>query len=139
VSSAAAPTLHLVLVEDNPGDVELVRLAVQGCCRAALTVLNDGQSAIDYARNGNAADRVLFVVDLNLPRRTGFEVLQAIRGCAGSRRVTAIVLTSSARPSDRNRALALGATHYLSKPRTSAEVDALGSKICAMIQRLAVP
>lgn len=114
----------VLLVEDNPDDVLLTRRAfAKAEIPAPLRVLGDGQGAIDYlSGTGDFADRernplpVVLLLDLKLPRRSGFEVLEWLRGQPGLRRIPVIVLTGSEQSTDVNRAFDLGANSYLVKP-----------------------
>jgi CheY-like chemotaxis protein len=88
-----------------------------------FSVLTDGQAAIDYLQGSGAyADRTahplpcLVILDLNLPCRTGFEVLQWIRAHPVLRNLLVLVLTASSAASDARQAYALGANSYVVKP-----------------------
>ncbi len=114
----------ILLVEDNPDDVLLMRRAFGKCNLAnPVHVVTDGEDAIAYlSGEGAFADRrrhplpVLVLLDLKLPKRNGHEVLEWIRGTPGVRRVPVAVLTSSNESADINRAYDLGANAYLLKP-----------------------
>ena len=114
----------ILLVEDNPDDVELTRLAfVEAGEPHRLHVVSDGAEALDYLlARGRHADRdpaglpALVLLDLNLPRLDGHEVLQAIRAEDATRCLPVVVLTTSIEPSDVDRAYAIGANSYLQKP-----------------------
>ena len=114
----------ILLVEDNPDDVELTRLAFAEAGEPhRLHVVSDGAEAADYLlARGRHADRdgaelpALVLLDLNLPRLDGHEVLQAIRADASTRCLPVVVLTTSVEPSDVDRAYVLGANSYIQKP-----------------------
>lgn len=114
----------ILLVEDNPDDVELTRLAfVEAGQPHRLHVVSDGAEAVDYllargrhAERDPAALPALVLLDLNLPRLDGHEVLQAIRADATTRCLPVVVLTTSIEPSDVERAYARGANSYIQKP-----------------------
>ena len=114
----------ILLVEDNPDDVELTRLAFAEAGEPhRLHVVSDGAEAVDYLlRRGRHAAReaadlpALVLLDLNLPRLDGREVLQAIRADDTTRRLPVVILTTSSEPSDVERAYALGANSYIQKP-----------------------
>ena len=114
----------ILLVEDNPDDVELTRIAFAEAGSAhRLTVVSDGAEALDYLfARGKHADRdpaslpSLVLLDLNLPKLDGREVLQAIRADDTTRRLPVVILTTSSEPSDVERAYALGANSYIQKP-----------------------
>ena len=114
----------VLLVEDNEDDVLFVRRAFR---RAKLSnplhVVEDGDAAVAYlSGEGAHADRArhplptLILLDLKLPRRSGLEVLEWLRGQPGLRRTPVVVLTSSRDGSDVDRAFDLGASGYLVKP-----------------------
>jgi CheY-like chemotaxis protein len=115
-----------LLAEDNEDDLLLIERAFR---KAGLPyrvrAVRDGEEAVDYlAGRGSYADRLahplpcVLLLDLKLPRRSGFEVLTWVRGQAGLRRLPVVVLTSSEQMADVNRAYDLGANTYLVKPAT---------------------
>jgi CheY-like chemotaxis protein len=120
--SAENPTV--LLVEDNPDDVLLTRRAfAKANFPVPLEVVSDGEEALGYLQGaGTYSDRerfplpMLLLLDLKLPRRSGFEVLEWLRGQPGLRRIPVVVLTSSGQSPDVNRAFDLGANSYLVKP-----------------------
>jgi CheY-like chemotaxis protein len=115
---------RILLVEDNPGDAQLVRLALTDALPSArLSVAGDGEAALARLREqGEPPDLVL--LDLNLPRLSGHEVLAAVRASedANVRRLPVVVLSSSRAESDVARSYELGASSYVAKP---ADVDTL--------------
>jgi two-component system, chemotaxis family, response regulator Rcp1 len=115
--SETVKTASIVLVEDNPADVYLIRqaLAEKGI-RFKLTCFEDGEEALKkLARvDGQAPDLIL--LDLNLPKTGGVEVLKAVRGMAKFADVPVAILTSSDSPADKRRAALFGAARYISKP-----------------------
>ena len=114
----------ILLIEDNPDDVELTRIAFAEAGSAhRLTVVSDGAEALDYlfargAHAGRAATDLPAVVllDLNLPKLNGREVLQEIRSDPATRSLPVVVLTTSAEPFDVDKVYALGANSYIQKP-----------------------
>ncbi|WP_254861640.1 response regulator [Halovivax gelatinilyticus] len=111
----------ILLVEDNPGDVRLTREALaEGEIDASLDVVTDGVSALEYLRQrGEYADvepPALVLLDLNLPRKSGDEVLAEIREDPDRSRLPVIVLTSSNADEDVARSYDLSANAYLTKP-----------------------
>ena len=116
----------LLLVEDNEDDVFIFRRAYQ---QAQLTcgvqVAADGQAACDYLfGTGRYTDHAQFprpflvLLDLKLPLRHGFEVLQAVRSAPNLADVAVVILTSSAESRDIQRARELGACAFFVKPPT---------------------
>lgn len=114
----------VLLVEDDPDDVELILHAFgKANITNPVTVMRDGEKAIEYLRGQNgSAERLKFpppgliLLDLKLPRRSGFEVLATVRATESVRRVPVIVLTSSNQENDIRRAYDEGANSYLVKP-----------------------
>ena len=115
---------EILLVEDNPDDVELTRIAFEEAKVAnLLRVVGDGAEALDYLfARGKHADRdpaslpSLVLLDLNLPKLDGREVLQAIRANEATRMLPVVVLTTSAEPFDVDATYALGVNSYIRKP-----------------------
>ena len=115
---------EILLVEDNPDDVELTRLAFEESKIAnKLVVVSDGAAALDYLfAKGRYADRdpsqlpSIVLLDLNLPKVDGREVLQAIRANEATRTLPVVVLTTSAEPFDVEASYALGVNSYIQKP-----------------------
>ena len=117
---------RILLVEDDPNDVLLLRRAFRA---AGLPepgqVVTDGEEAIAYlAGEARFSDReryplpTLLLLDLKLPRRSGFEVLEWLRRQTATSRLPVVVLTSSRQPEDVRRAYDLHANSYLVKPAT---------------------
>ena len=116
-----ADLMRILLVEDSVPDVELTLEALSEAKVANdVAVVRDGESALGYLRReGKHADAVrpdLVILDLNLPRVSGHEVLAAIRADPDLRRIPVAVLTTSAAEADVVRTYDLGANCYLSKP-----------------------
>ena len=114
----------ILLVEDNPDDVELTRLAFDEAKIAnQLVVVGDGAEALDYLfAQGKYADRdptdlpSIVLLDLNLPKVDGREVLQAVRANEATRTLPVVVLTTSTEPFDVEASYALGVNSYIQKP-----------------------
>jgi len=115
---------EILLVEDNPDDVELTRIAFEEAkVGNLLHVVSDGAEALDYLfARGKHADREpaalpsLVLLDLNLPKVDGREVLQAIRANPATHKLPVVVLTTSAEPFDVDATYALGVNSYIRKP-----------------------
>ena len=116
--------LTILLVEDDPDAVLLLLRALEKAnVKNPVEVARDGQEAIDYlSHQGAYTDReryrlpVLMLLDLKMPRKTGFEVLEWLRQQPGLRRLIVVVLTSSNQVADVSRAYDLGSNSYLVKP-----------------------
>ncbi len=113
--------IEVLLVEDNPGDVRLTREALkEGKVHNNLHVAPDGVEALAFLRReGKYADAVrpdLILLDLNLPRKSGREVLEEVKGDPALRNIPDVILTSSQAEQDILRAYDLHANCYVSKP-----------------------
>jgi len=112
---------HIVLIEDNPGDVFLIMRALASeHIDCVMTRFNDGEDALSglksSAGSGGMVVPDLILLDLNLPRVDGRQVLTAVRQNAALAQVPIAVVTSSFSPRDRDDALTLGADRYVQKP-----------------------
>ncbi|PZA08671.1 MULTISPECIES: response regulator [unclassified Meiothermus] len=115
----ANPPLRILLVEDNPADVFLMEAALElGELPHTLLLARDGQEALELLRGARSQDSLpdLILLDLNLPRLSGFDVLQAIRQDPQLSHLTVVVFTTSNAHSDVQRAYALQANAYVVKP-----------------------
>jgi CheY-like chemotaxis protein len=118
---AQARVVHVLLVEDDPGDVLMTREAFEHHkIRNQLHVVNDGEQAMQFLRQlGEYADAPrpgLILLDLNLPRRDGLEVLAELKADPGLRVIPVVILTTSQAEEDILRSYALHANAYVSKP-----------------------
>jgi CheY-like chemotaxis protein len=113
--------VDLLLVEDNPGDVRLTEEALKdGPVQVNLSVAKDGVEAVEFlTRTGrfqNAPRPDLILLDLNLPRKNGREVLAEIKSDPDLRQIPVIVMTTSKSEQDIERAYELNANCYITKP-----------------------
>jgi CheY-like chemotaxis protein len=108
----------ILLVEDNPSDVDLTKRALQkGRILNPLVVVEDGQDALDYLIGAEtSALPALVLLDLKLPRVPGLEVLRRIRADASLRRIPVVILTSSNEEQDVMASYDLGVNSYIRKP-----------------------
>lgn len=114
----------ILLVEDNPDDQYLTRIAFQKAHLGnELVIMNDGVAALDYlfARGAHAGRNpadvpALVLLDLNMPMLSGFEVLEQIRANPVTASLPVVVLTSSAQDEDVLRSYRNGANSYVRKP-----------------------
>lgn len=116
-----ADLVYILLVEDSAADIRLTQEALRDAKFAnELHVVRDGERALDYLHNrGEFADapRPDFVIlDLNLPRKDGKEVLREIKGDPELRAIPIAVLTTSSQERDIVQSYQLGANCYLTKP-----------------------
>ncbi len=111
---------RILLVEDNPNDIEITRRALErGQVKNELTVARDGQEALDILFQKVAGDGSLpglILLDLNLPKVDGREVLSRIKTHPQLKRIPVIVLTTSTREEDIVRTYDLGVNTFISKP-----------------------
>ena len=112
-------TVHIVLVEDNPADVYLVKRALrEKGIEFVMTCFEDGEKALKaLSENGSEAPDII-LLDLNLPKTDGVKVLETIRAIPELAGVPVGILTSSESPSDMERTTVLGAARYIKKPST---------------------
>jgi CheY-like chemotaxis protein len=117
--------IEVLLVEDDPGDVMMTRealdeLAAPKQLASRLTVVSDGDEALSYLRREDpyteAVRPDLILLDLNLPRRDGRQVLAEIKGDDALRRIPVVVLTTSQADEDIVHSYQLHANAYVTKP-----------------------
>lgn len=108
----------ILLVEDNPDDAELSRLALERLRKAARVVLvSDGAQALDYlADDVRAADVRVIILDIKLPKIDGIQVLAKLKAATRTRSIPVVILSSSNRDSDVAQCYASGANSYVVKP-----------------------
>ena len=112
-------SIHVLFVEDNPDDVEIARRAFKRTGVASDIVLaRDGQEVLDrlFGEESSTTRPDLMVLDLNLPRVNGFEVLERVRASELYASMPVVVLTASARQEDILQTYRLGANSYIQKP-----------------------
>jgi two-component system, chemotaxis family, response regulator Rcp1 len=109
--------IEILLVEDNPGDVRLTQEVFRDCrLLNHLSVARDGEEAIDLLRRSDRPRPDLILLDLNLLRRDGREVLAEIKSDPDLKRIPVLILTSSSAERDIARGYDLHANCYLTKP-----------------------
>jgi two-component system response regulator len=109
----------VLLVEDNPDDVEIARRAFKKTGVVSDIILaRDGQEVLDrlFGEEASTTRPDLMLLDLNLPRVNGFEVLERVRASELYASMPVVVLTASARQEDVQRTYRLGANSYIQKP-----------------------
>jgi len=119
--SNEAEPVEILLAEDNPGDVTLTKKALErGNIINNLHVVTDGVEALSYLRKeGEYADKPrpdLVLLDLNMPRKDGRDVLEEIKDDEQLRRIPVVVMTSSEAEEDIVQSYDLHANAYLTKP-----------------------
>jgi CheY-like chemotaxis protein len=120
-NGGSTKVIDVLLVEDDPGDVLMTREAFEHHkIRNQLHVVNDGEQAMQFLhRTGEYASAPrpgLILLDLNLPRRDGLEVLAELKEDPGLRVIPVVILTTSQAEEDILRSYALHANAYVSKP-----------------------
>jgi DNA-binding response OmpR family regulator len=137
MASAGKPA-EVFIVEDNDPDVFLVEEALrsQGV-EARMQRCHDGEEAIQtLSKIGEAHLPDIIIIDLNLPKVTGLEILKHVRSLKQLDRVPVLILTSSQSRTDRALSKQLGADAYIAKPPTLPEfLSAVGSGIRALLER----
>jgi CheY-like chemotaxis protein len=131
--------LTILLAEDNPGDVYLVRRALEKQeLRFDLVVAEDGQAALHFLDridgDESAACPDLALIDLNLPRATGSRILLRLRQSPRCAPIPVIIVTSSDSPLDHDAASKLGANYYFQKPGDLAGFMELGGVVKRLLE-----
>lgn len=113
--------IEILLVEDNPGDVRLTLEALKDSrISSTLRVVNDGAEAIQYLRQQGKYTKAtipdLVLLDLNLPKKDGREVLAEVKADKNLKRIPVVILTSSKCEEDILKAYGLHANCYITKP-----------------------
>jgi CheY-like chemotaxis protein len=113
-------TVKILVVEDSPSDVRLIREALRGAPMVVhITVARDGVEAMDYLHHCKNADSPLpdlILLDLNLPRKNGREVLMEVKSDPELKPIPVLVMTSSYDEDDIAQAYSLNANCYIRKP-----------------------
>ncbi len=113
--------IHVLLVEDNEGDIILIKETWESAkVFINLSVVKDGKEALDFlTRQGkypNTTRPDIILLDINLPKKNGYEVLQIIKATESLRQIPVIMLTTSSYAPDVNRAYKNYANCYIEKP-----------------------
>jgi CheY-like chemotaxis protein len=130
--------MTVFIAEDNPADVYLLRIAFKeaGQQDVDLIVADDGEAALEFVEHKgpfrNALRPDLIILDLNLPKSDGEDVLKSIRQRDEYNTTPVVVLTSSDSPHDREAAKELGANCYLTKPSDLETFIGLGKTLMAV-------
>jgi CheY-like chemotaxis protein len=134
MEASPAPPLTIIMVEDNPVDVSLVRWVLNAHeLSHTLHVIDNGDYALNYvnqlAQQEHLRSPTIMLLDLNLPQRDGREILQRLKMIPQGTDVRVVVVTSSTNPADQQETLALGADAYFVKPYHLNEFMQLGEVI----------
>ena len=130
---------HLLLVEDNPADADLVEEALaEAHLEYGISVVRDGAQAIQFIDRVDAdpshCSPDLVLLDLNLPKVSGEEVLSRVRLSPRCGTAKVLIISSSDAPADRERTMQLGASGYFRKPSRLDQFLELGPKIRSMLE-----
>lgn len=120
-NTASIRPIDILLIEDNPGDIDLAREALgMGKLHNALHVVQDGVAAIDFLKKTGkyaASPRPdLIILDLNLPKKDGRQVLAEIKEDEDLKRIPVVILTTSRSEEDILKTYNLHANCYITKP-----------------------
>jgi len=131
----------VLIVEDNEADVFLIREAIAGA-RLPLTlhVVRDGEQALRFFESAAAGDPSyscpdLVILDINLPKKNGADVLKQMRQAGNCANARVIVVSTSQSERDREHMKMLGADHYFKKPSQFDEFMKLGDLIKELLGR----
>lgn len=121
MDSVNAQPLEILLVEDNPGDIRLIKeILKEGRINNNLNITEDGEEAMEFLRKegefANSPRPDLILLDLNLPKKDGREVLEEIKEDENLRRIPVVVLTTSTAEEDILKSYDMHANSYITKP-----------------------
>jgi len=130
----AARTIRILIVDDDPADAEIIQELLEECATAVeIHVVHDGIDALEYlhscAHVSASGLPDLILLDLNMPRKDGREVLQEIRATEQLLHLPVIILTTSQEEDEIEQAYRLGANCYVSKPAAMADFERLVNAI----------
>jgi CheY-like chemotaxis protein len=129
---------HILVVEDNPGDVDLLRRALQAAqLECELTVIEDGAEALALAREtgkyANTAPPDLAILDWNLPKHGGNEILAALRANPNFAELPVLILSSSSSPRERAQMETCRIGRFVAKPLDLDEFLRIGLIVKEML------
>ena len=125
---------RILLIEDNPGDVDLLRLAIKTArFDCDLTVLNDGGEAMamvhGQGKYANLPAPDLVVLDLNIPKNDGIEIVASMRSSETFRDTRVVILSSSSSPRDYAKLERFHIARYITKPPDLDEFLSIGAQL----------
>ncbi|HEY1755442.1 MAG TPA: response regulator [Bryobacteraceae bacterium] len=121
---------RILIVEDNPADAQMLQMALERAGRPLQIVLReDGVKAVEYLTDGNPCKCDLVLLDLNLPRLSGFEVLERIRSNEELQSLPVVVMSGSADAGDVNRCYRAGANSYICKRTHLVDILTVAAQI----------
>ncbi len=128
----------VIIAEDDPDDRLLIKDALKEACKEAIDVrfVQDGAEMLDYLYHrgkfrepGQAPHPELVLLDLNMPKKSGMEVLEEIKKDPGLRAIPVVVLTTSRAPEHVSRSYELGGNGFVTKPSSYTELVELMENI----------
>ena len=122
------------LIEDNAADVDLFRMALDAAClKCKLVVFEDGRAVIDYICSAEGASQAsvpdLIILDLNLPKNDGLEILQVMRDVPAFAAVSIVVFSSSSSTRERARLSGFRIREFIAKPPDLEEYLSIGQTV----------
>jgi CheY-like chemotaxis protein len=121
--------LQVLLVEDNQGDAYLIKEMLRDTgIDLKISVAENGQKALDmlsHSTVGNDGSYDLVILDLNLPKVHGLEVLSYMKSMHGLKHISVVIMTGSLNMDDEIKARAMGASNYLIKPASNEEFESI--------------
>jgi len=131
---------YILLAEDNPADVGLVRYTLtQHQVECELSVISDGDQVVSFINRLDGDSKLpcpdLLLLDLHLPKRDGMEILKHLRSSERCSRTPVVILTSSDSPLDKQTAEYNAAIHYFRKPSSLDEFLTLGNIVRSVIEK----
>jgi|SRR5579883_3453732 CheY-like chemotaxis protein len=128
---------QILVIEDNPADVDLLRRAfLEHGMTGQIVAIEDGELALQFLEGLRAKPDIgLVILDLNIPRLDGIEVLSRFRAHPLMAHVPVVVFTSSGSPAEKNRAMTLGVEAYLRKPMELDGYMAVGAAFRDILAR----
>lgn len=129
-------TIELLMVEDDPGDVDLAKEALRalGQTKVRLSIVEDGDRAISYLKRlppyENAPRPDLILLDLNLPRKDGREVLEELKKGGPFQAIPVLIFTTSTAAKDIEETYRLGANCYITKPFEFSQYKRVFASVC---------
>jgi DNA-binding response OmpR family regulator len=123
---------HVLLVEDNPGDAQLMQQVLASCSvPVRLHVAQDGEQALQILREPDYKPN-LIILDLDIPKISGYGVLALFPLCHSMKTTPIVVFSASENEADVIRAILLGACEYIHKP---TDIDAYKTAVTGMVQK----
>ncbi len=128
---------HVLIIEDNPGDIELLREAFHSArLDCSVTTFDNGESALAFVSESTAdasAPADIILLDINLPRIDGLSLLEAIRRSSSGSEVPIVVMSSSTSPKEKERIAAFKNTTLIIKPANLDKFLEIGGLVKSLL------